>query len=144
MRARRLPLLVDAFQWKPPSGTVDEIERYAELGIDIELDGCSVHVGNDCCAELRCPSRAYELRDGDWIIRREREDGTVCIYAISDAAFRAGYAPLADTEGDYAIFLVGPDLKAAVTFHQPNEVDEAIQTLADAIVDKALSTIPPS
>ena len=97
MKARRLPLLVDAEQWSPPPKEWFA-ERQALADRISDVVGCKVRLFRNGEAELvGTDSTVYELNSTDWIIRRTYADGTTCVYVISDEVFKRGYEIVPDT-----------------------------------------------
>ena len=91
MKARRLPLLVDAHQWFPPGD-----DRHDAVNTPVVHKRSRDLVTGDITGfpdsyEIQTNGTIHELEPADWIIRRTYDDGTTCVYVISDDAFKRGY-----------------------------------------------------
>lgn len=90
MKARRLPMLVDAHQWFPPGNDRHDAKNTPVVACptqpgEIYMDCYPVYL-------LGMPNaKTAKLNATDWIIRRTYADGTTCVYVISDEAFKRGY-----------------------------------------------------
>jgi len=138
LKARRLPLLVDAFQWFPPGD-----ERHDAVNTPVVpyiamplMPGTIYNVVCDRYVMRVFKQVNQDLHPTDWIIKRTHDDGTTCVYVISDEAFKRGYR-IQDDPLPFAIILTGPGVEASCGFEDIHSINDAYITMCHGVNDAA-------